>query len=151
MSSNQITPKGALLVSTAVVLLASLFAWGQSSSPSITAAEQPSRDTRTQILEAELNDEQSALTEAIKRRAERLSANDAHGASEAEAAIAQHQQNIEALRRELSAAQVSSRSTLSGTPKANSEPARTADAVTNPAPWWDVYRKRRSVADPQER
>lgn len=87
MSRNQITPKGPLLLSTSVVLLASLFAWGQSSSPSITPAEHPSRDTRIQILEGDLNDEQSALTEAIKRRAERLSANDVHGASEAEAAL----------------------------------------------------------------
>jgi hypothetical protein len=125
--------------------------------PAVSAGEQATRDDeRLRILRDELANEKAAAAEAVKRRAERLTAGDPHGVQEAEQAQARHADNIAALRREIDAAHSQARAAKAQPTRvqatARRSPARTGAEQGGPVtPWWDVYGKppRRSDTAPQ--
>lgn len=113
--------------------------------PAVTSAEQAARDDeRLRILREELRQSEQAVEALAKRRAERLAASDSVGADEAQAQRARLLQDINALKREIGAAQ--SHAGLSGPatsnaatfPAAEAKPA-TVKHAPPAARWWDVY------------
>lgn len=100
---------------------------------------------RARILNDELAKEQGRLTEAVKRRGERLAARDAQGVAEAEAAHQRAASSIAALKREIELVGKSQRTATVATPStvtASRTPRQPLPSVEAPTtPWWDVYSK----------
>ena len=138
----------ALAAATAIVLCAGAAqAQGQSAAfPAVAQSEQTARDTdRARILTDELTKEQGRLTEAAKRRGERLAARDAQGVTEAVAAQQRAASSIAALQREIDLVGKTRRATATTaavTVTASRTPRQPLPSVEAPAtPWWDVYSK----------
>lgn len=114
--------------------------------PAVAQPEQAARDVdRARILNDELTKEQGRLTEAAKRRGERLAARDAQGVAEAEAAHLRAASSIEALKREIELVGKTQRAATASAPptvtaaRAARQPLPSVEAPTTP--WWDVYSK----------
>lgn len=131
---SRIPRQAAVLLVKILLPLAPLWAWAEPPAAMIVSpAEQANRDARrVEILQSEIDAEQAASIESVKRRAERLAANDSAGVQEAEAAIAQHTRNLETLRREI---EIAAKSPA----VAPAAVDRAAAKESKPVSWWDVY------------
>ncbi|WP_286374555.1 hypothetical protein [Variovorax saccharolyticus] len=121
--------------------------------PRVTGVEQAARDTeQMRILRAEWTQSRQSADALAKRRAERLAARDAAGVDEVDAQRGRVLQDIEALEREIGAAQRPA--TRAGQPTSQG-PASVGASAAAPAAaeagtaraarlppttrWWDVY------------
>ena len=114
----------------------------------IPAAEQAARDSDSvEILRQELRKSEALLQTLARRKAERLAASDASGATEAEEQHARTLVDIASLKRELASAMRAATPTTAQTPvRAAGKPATErapAPKASARSPWWDVYGKGR--------
>ncbi|WP_052810568.1 hypothetical protein [Variovorax paradoxus] len=109
-------------------------------------------DDRVEILRQELKRSEEQLQSLVRRKAERLIANDMQGANESEAQRLRTLDDIAGLKREIGMTSAVAGRAIAlkpPAPQAKNRPTLNMDAAQ--APWWDVYRSRTHAGLPVSR
>lgn len=119
---------------------------GRGSSHVIAPLEQAALDNdRVELLRHELRKSQEQLENLVRRKAERLAAQDMEAVTEAEEQRVRTLGDIASLKREIASASAVAGPSEAGKPSSlqAARRRRVSDETTAPAPWWDVYRSGR--------